>query len=125
MSHCTTFLAARPAGLYDLHMTTPESLAEVRSGIDGIDAELVRLLADRQALVRAAAAFKRDEQAVRAPDRVERVISSVRARAAEAGLAPEVAEAVWRAMIGAFVDLELREHAEIQGSAAPGAETNG
>ena len=88
----------------------PESLDEVRAGIDAIDAELVRLLADRQALVKAAAGFKKDEDAVRAPDRVAQVIAKVRARAEEAGLAPEVAEAVWRAMIGAFIELELAEH---------------
>lgn len=88
-----------------------DSLDEVRARIDGIDGELVRLLAERQGLVRAAAAFKTDEQAVRAPDRVERVVALARRRAADAGLAPEVAEAVWRSMIAAFVDLELAEHA--------------
>ncbi|MFB9904109.1 chorismate mutase [Allokutzneria oryzae] len=91
-------------------MTTPSSLADVRTRIDALDADLVRLLAERQALVRAAAAFKADEQAVRAPDRVERVIAAVRGRAVEAGLSPEVAESVWRAMIAAFVELELAEH---------------
>ncbi|CAL9674839.1 hypothetical protein SUDANB95_07759 [Actinosynnema sp. ALI-1.44] len=88
----------------------PESLAEVRAGIDAIDAQLVRLLAERQGLVKAAAAFKGDEDAVRAPDRVAQVIAKVRAKAADAGLSPEVAEAVWRAMIGAFIELELAEH---------------
>lgn len=93
-------------------MIAPQSLPEVRARIDAIDADLVRLLADRQELVRAAAAFKADEQAVRAPARVEQVISKVRERATAAGLAPAVAEAVWRAMIEAFIDLELAEHAE-------------
>lgn len=93
-------------------MTAPESLSQVRARIDAIDGDLVRLLADRQVLVRAAAAFKADEQAVRAPARVEQVISKVRERATAAGLEPAVAEAVWRAMIGAFIDLELAEHAE-------------
>ncbi|MFJ6675523.1 chorismate mutase [Actinosynnema sp. NPDC091369] len=92
----------------------PTSLAEVRTRIDAIDSELVRLLADRQGLVRAAASFKTDAQAVRAPDRVARVIASVRERALAAGLEPAVAEAVWRAMIGAFIDLELAEHAKAQ-----------
>jgi isochorismate pyruvate lyase len=87
-----------------------ESLAEVRARIDDIDDELVRLLAERQRLVRAAAAFKADEQAVRAPDRVEQVVALARRRAAGADLAPEVAEAVWRSMIAAFIDLELAEH---------------
>ncbi|MEV8533716.1 chorismate mutase [Streptomyces sp. NPDC051211] len=88
----------------------PTSLAEVRAHIDALDAELVDLLARRQELVRAAAGFKADEQAVRAPDRVERVVRAARVRAETAGLAPEVAEAVWRAMIAAFIDLELTEH---------------
>ncbi|MCU1643332.1 MAG: pchB [Nocardia sp.] len=92
-------------------MSAPESLADVRSRIDALDGELTRLLAARQELVRAAAGFKKDEQAVRAPDRVERVVALARARAVAAGLEPAVAEAVWRAMIGAFIDLELGEHA--------------
>lgn len=100
-------------------MAEPSSLSEVRELIDGIDGELVRLLAERQGLVRAAASFKKDEQAVRAPDRVERVVASVRDRAAGAGLSPDVAETVWRAMIGAFIDLELREHARIQEDVSP------
>jgi isochorismate pyruvate lyase len=88
----------------------PDSLAEIRSRIDVIDAEVVRLLARRQSLVRAAASLKADEGEVRAPDRVERVVAAVRDRAERSGLAPEVAEAVWRAMIGAFIELELSEH---------------
>ncbi|WP_242908325.1 chorismate mutase [Actinomadura terrae] len=87
-----------------------ESLDEVRARIDALDGELVRLLAERQELVRAAAAFKRDEQAVRAPGRVEAVVALARERAEAGGLAPDVAEAVWRAMIGAFIELELDEH---------------
>ncbi|MEV0185161.1 chorismate mutase [Streptomyces sp. NPDC050625] len=89
---------------------TPQSLAEIRDLIDTLDGELVDLLAQRQNLVRAAAALKTDEQAVRAPDRAERVIAAARVRAESAGLAPEVAEAVWRAMVGAFIELELTEH---------------
>jgi isochorismate pyruvate lyase len=90
-------------------VSEPRSLDEVRARIDALDAELVALLARRQALVRAAVGFKSDEQAVRAPDRAARVVAGARARAEAAGLAPEVAEAVWRAMIGAFIDLELAE----------------
>ncbi|MFC4906072.1 chorismate mutase [Actinomadura gamaensis] len=88
----------------------PRSLDEVRARIDALDGELVRLLAERQRLVEAAAAFKTDEQAVRAPDRVERVVANARRRAEAANLSPAVAESVWRAMIAAFIDLELDEH---------------
>jgi isochorismate pyruvate lyase len=88
------------------------SLADVRSRIDDLDTQLVALLAARQKLVEAAAGFKRDEHAVRAPDRVEQVVSAVRAKATTAGLDPTVAETVWRAMIAAFIDLELARHRE-------------
>ncbi|MEU6425226.1 chorismate mutase [Microbispora sp. NPDC046973] len=91
-------------------MSDPTSLDDVRRRIDELDARLTTLLAERQRLVRAAAAFKTDEQAVRAPDRVERVVTAARERAEREGLSPEVAEAVWRAMIGAFVEYELAEH---------------
>jgi isochorismate pyruvate lyase len=87
-----------------------DSLSEVRARIDAVDGDLVRLLAERQALVRAAAGFKADAGAVRAPGRVEQVVALARERAASAGLSPDVAEAVWRAMIGAFIDLELDQH---------------
>ncbi|GII80113.1 hypothetical protein Sru01_50950 [Sphaerisporangium rufum] len=88
----------------------PASLAEVRARIDEVDGRLTALLAERQRLVRAAATFKTDERAVRAPDRVAQVVAAARDRAAAAGLSPEVAEAVWRAMIGAFIEYELAEH---------------
>ncbi|MFI9570459.1 chorismate mutase [Microbispora rosea] len=91
-------------------MSDLASLDDVRRRIDELDARLTTLLAERQRLVRAAAAFKTDEQAVRAPGRVERVVTVARERAEREGLSPEVAEAVWRAMIGAFVEYELTEH---------------
>ncbi|MFX0577959.1 chorismate mutase [Nocardia nepalensis] len=97
-------------------MSAPDSLAQVRARIDTVDAELIRLLAQRQGLVRSAAAFKTDEHAVRAPDRVAQVVALARARATEAGLAPAVAESVWRAMIDAFIELELAEQAALRQS---------
>jgi isochorismate pyruvate lyase len=85
-------------------------LADVRRRIDELDAQLTELLARRQELVHAAAAFKKDEQAVRAPDRAKAVIEAARARAATTGLSPDVAEAIWRTMIQAFTDYELTQH---------------
>jgi chorismate mutase/heme-degrading monooxygenase HmoA len=88
------------------------SLEEVRAGIDALDADIIGLLARRQQYVARAGELKRDQEsdAVRAPARVEEVVTQVRTRAAAAGLAPEVAEATYRAMIGAFIDLELTVH---------------
>ncbi|WP_433191799.1 chorismate mutase [Nocardia sp. CA-107356] len=97
-------------------MSVPQSLTQVRARIDAIDAELIRLLAERQGMVRSAAAFKTDEHAVRAPDRVAQVVALARERATEAGLAPAVAESVWRAMIDAFIELELSAQAALRQS---------
>ncbi|ROP28284.1 chorismate mutase [Couchioplanes caeruleus] len=91
-------------------MSELQSLDDVRSRIDDLDTELVALLARRQKLVEAAAGFKNDEHAVRAPDRVERVVTAVRAKAIAAGLDAAVAETIWRAMITAFIQLELARH---------------
>ena len=85
----------------------PQTLTEVRQAIDGLDAELIALLAKRQALVEQAGRLKPrgDAQAGAAPDRVAQVIAARREQAA-AGLSPDVAAAVWQAMIAAFIRLE-------------------
>ena len=83
----------------------------VRTEIDALDAQLVALIAQRQRWVEAAGRLKTDRDAVRAPDRVEAVIRKVRALAATAGADPTVVERTYRAMIAAFIDLELSVHA--------------
>ena len=87
----------------------PQTLDEVREAIDGLDKELIELLARRQKLVRQAGRLKpkNDVQAVSAPERVAQVIASRCAYAQKVGLSPEVAEAVWRSMIDAFIKLEM------------------
>ncbi|MFG1925447.1 chorismate mutase [Cryptosporangium sp. NPDC048952] len=95
----------------EAHRGTPaEQLTEVRAGIDRLDREIVGLLARREEFVRRAGTLKADTDAVRAPDRVEQVIRTVRALATESTADPDVVEATYRAMIGAFIDLELRVH---------------
>ena len=89
------------------------SLEDVRYHIDGIDRELVTLLARRGHLVAQAAGFKKTTDDVRAPARVEAVITKVRALASETGASPRVVEQVYRAMIAAFIDEELKTHAEL------------
>lgn len=82
------------------------SLEDVRAEIDRLDRSIVRLLAERGSWVREAARFKPDQDAVAAPARVEQVIAKVRTLAEAEGLDAAVAEATYRAMIGAFIDLE-------------------
>ncbi len=81
-----------------------ETLAEARVAIDALDAELIALLAQRSKIVARVARIKhRDGTAARLPDRVEQVVANVRAKAAEAGADPELAERLWRDMIEYFI----------------------
>lgn len=89
------------------------TIEEVRAHIDTIDRDVVALLAKRGKLVNQAAAFKKTTDDVRAPNRVEQVIAKVRAMANETGASPEVVEQVYRAMIAAFIDEELKAHAAL------------
>lgn len=90
------------------------SIEEVRNRIDRIDSELVKMIAQRSQCVKAAAAFKSDHSAVRAPDRVQQVIDKVCKQATEAGLPPVIIEKVYRTMIGAFIDYELEQHDQLR-----------
>lgn len=85
------------------------SLDDVRAAIDRIDDQIVALLAQRQAQVEAAATFKADDAAVRAPDRRAALLARVRDRAVEEGANPDVVTATYSAMVDAFIALELGE----------------
>ncbi len=92
-------------------MTDPTvGLDEVREQIDALDRRIVGLIAERQTCVETAGRLKKDEQAVRAPARVEQVVAKVRTLAEDAGASPDVVERTYRALIAAFVDLELDTH---------------
>jgi isochorismate pyruvate lyase len=85
------------------------SLAEVRLHIDRIDRDMIALMAERGKYVAEAGRFKKDPAAVSAPGRVEAIIARVRKTAEADGLAPEVADKTYRAMIAAFEDYERAE----------------
>ena len=93
---------------------TCHSIDDVRSHIDRIDRQIVALLAERGGYVKQAAKFKQTTDDVKAPQRVEQVIAKVTALSREQGANPAVTERVYRAMIAAFIDAELAEHAALQ-----------
>ena len=82
------------------------SMEEVRAEIDRIDSGLVDLIGERFAYVDRAWQLKRSPAEARVPWRIQQVINRVRARAKEKGLPPELTEALWRQMIGWFVQYE-------------------
>lgn len=91
-----------------------QNIEEVRARIDRIDRQIVSLLAERGAYVKQAARFNKTVADVKAPQRVEQVISKVTALSVELGANPAVTELVYRAMIAGFINAELAEHAALQ-----------
>jgi len=88
------------------------SLQEVRERIDALDAQIIPLLAARFACAREAARHKAGAAEVPAPERAARVVANARALAAAHGAPPEAVERVYRALIDAMIDIELRQHDE-------------
>lgn len=79
---------------------------EVRAEIDRIDRTLVDLIGERFGYVDRAWQLKNSPAEARVPWRVQQVIDKVRARAGEKDLPPELVEALWRQMIGWFIQYE-------------------
>ena len=83
-----------------------QNMTEVRAEIDRVDAALVDLLAERWTYVDRAWVFKRSPDEASVPWRNKDVIDKVRARAQTAGMPPEMAEALWRLIIGWGIQYE-------------------
>lgn len=92
----------------DDDIATARKLSAVREAINEVDEQMVALISRRERLVRRAGALKRDDDSVRAPARVEQVISNVRGYAEKQGVDPTVVEETYRAMISAFIEFEFK-----------------
>lgn len=86
------------------------SMDDVRVEIDRLDRELIDLMAERFKYVDRAWQIKKGgPEGAMVPWRVQQVIDKVRARADQQGLPPELAEAMWRQMIGWFIQYETEK----------------
>ena len=84
-------------------------LEKFRNRIDGLDAQIVALLAERLDVCAEVGVYKRrQELAVMRPDRVEAVKSRCAEMAASRGLRPAFARALYGKIIEDACDLEAR-----------------
>ncbi|HWA01432.1 MAG TPA: chorismate mutase [Caulobacterales bacterium] len=83
-------------------------MTEVRAGVDEVDRALVALIARRQGYMDAAARIKQSRDTVRDEARIRDVLAKVKAQAEAEGLAWEIAEPIWRAMMEACIAYEFR-----------------
>ena len=91
-------------------------LSDVRAEIDRVDRALVERIAERMGYVERAWQLKlKDRAEANVPWRNQQVVDKVRAIAAEKGVPPDLCEALWRQMIGWFIQYEeekLRDQIE-------------
>ena len=98
-----------------------KDMSEVRDEIDRIDRALVDLIAERFGYVDRAWQLKKNPAEATVPWRIQQVIDKVKARADEKGLPPELTEALWRQMIGWFIQYE-EEHLRQSNGAGQGSQ---
>ncbi|MBD2022577.1 isochorismate lyase [Leptolyngbya sp. FACHB-36] len=92
-------------------MKTPddcENMAEIRQAIDQIDRQVITLLGQRFAYVKAASKFKTSETSVRASDRFQAMLQQRRVWAEQEGLNADAIEKLYRDLVNHFIDEELK-----------------
>ncbi|KEQ54958.1 chorismate mutase [Sphingobium chlorophenolicum] len=96
----------------------PESyttMAQVRAGVDEIDRQLVALLDQRFAHMRAAARIKPERGAVRDEVRKAEVIANARAEAERLGAPGDVIADLWDRLVEASIAYEMSEFDSLKG----------
>ncbi|MET0252169.1 MAG: chorismate mutase [Novosphingobium sp.] len=83
------------------------TLAQVRAGVDALDAELIDLLARRFGYMRAAARVKQDRGAVRDEARKAEVIEAARRRALALGVPIALVGDFWERLVEASIAYEF------------------
>ncbi len=83
-----------------------ENMDQVRAEIDRLDTALVELLGERFTYVDRAWQLKNNPDEATVPWRIQQVIDRVRAKAENEGVPPDLCEALWRQMIGWFIQYE-------------------
>ena len=88
------------------------SLDQIRTNIDEIDKEIVVLLSKRGNYVKQAARFKTTPDHIRDEKRLEQIIEKVTLYAKEIDFDPFTIETIYRSMLEAFIQLEMKSYAD-------------
>ncbi|MCL9982837.1 MAG: chorismate mutase [Erythrobacter sp.] len=91
------------------------TMAEVRAGVDALDAELVALLATRFGYMRAAARIKPTRDAVRDEARKASVIAAAVAEAEAHGIPGDVIADMWERLVEGSIAYEFAEWDKVRG----------
>lgn len=91
-----------------------QNMADIRAEIDRLDRQVIALLGQRFAYVKAASKFKTSETTVKAPDRVQAMLQQRRVWAEEAGLNGDAIAALYRDLVNHFIAEELKHWQQSQ-----------
>ena len=86
-----------------------KTLKELRSEVDRIDEEIIKLIARRNDYIKQAAKFKTSIEDVKSPERIEQVMQNARKKAIELGVNPNMIEELFRIMIDEMVETEIAQ----------------
>lgn len=92
-------------------MKSPEQckdMVEIRAAIDLLDRQVITLLGQRFAYVKAASKHKTDEASVKAPERFQAMLNQRRTWAHEEGLSPDAIEKLYRDLVNHFIEEEMK-----------------
>ena len=89
-----------------------ENLLQIRAAIDHIDIQIIELIVQRAAYVKAAAKFKTNDVSVRAPERVQSMLAQRRAWATEKQFNPDVIAEMFQLLVNHFISEEFKEWRE-------------
>lgn len=85
-----------------------ESMTDIRTEIDRLDRQVLALLGQRFAYVKAASKFKTNETTVRAPERLQAMLQQRRVWAEEEGLNADAIEKMYQDLVNHFIDEEMK-----------------
>ncbi|MGL4882061.1 MAG: isochorismate lyase [Waterburya sp.] len=92
-------------------MKTPdecENMLDIRAEIDRLDRQIIALLGQRFAYVKAASKLKTSQASVKAPERFEAMLKQRRVWADEEGLNADVIEKMYRDLVNHFINEEMK-----------------
>ena len=84
-----------------------DNMADLRLELNKIDSSLLSLFKDRFKLIHEASIIKKNTNEIRDYDRIEEVISGIRAQSEELGLDPNSMEYLWRFLIELSIRYEI------------------
>ena len=84
-------------------------MVDIRTEIDSIDTQIIKLISQRSKYVNKAAQFKTSETSVKAPDRFKSMLLKRREWAIDNELNPDVIETLFKDLVTHFISEEMNK----------------